>query len=79
MRQILHAGRLGKVHSQQRHALPEDRRGDAKDLHIDYIDQLVPRLIDKNFGPVLSRVADSRGHYEFVNPVFRVYAKLRRF
>lgn len=54
-------------------------RSDARDLDVEYIDQLVPRLIDRKFGPVLSRVQERPGVYEFMNPVFRVYVKLRYF
>lgn len=57
----------------------KDIRTDAKDLEVDYVDQLIPRLIDKNFGPVLRRTGEKQGVYEFVNPVFRVYVQLRNF
>lgn len=53
-------------------------RSTAQDLGIEYIDQLVPRLIDERFGPVLVRTVDQRGAYEFTDPVFRAYVKLRR-
>jgi Cdc6-like AAA superfamily ATPase len=52
-------------------------RPTAQDLGIDYIDQLLPRLIDEKFGPVLVKVPDGRGLYEFSDPVFRTYVKLR--
>jgi Cdc6-like AAA superfamily ATPase len=52
-------------------------RSTAQELGIEYIDQLVPRLIDEKFGPVLVRTADQRGAYEFTDPVFRAYVKLR--
>lgn len=54
-----------------------DIRGDAQDLGVDYVDQLIPRLVDQNFGPVLIRLEDRQGVYEFANPVFRVYVRLR--
>lgn len=54
-------------------------RKDAEDLDVQYVDQLIPRLVDNNFGPVLMRVTDKQGLYEFVNPVFRLYVNLRRF
>ena len=54
-------------------------RKDAEDLDISYIDQLVPRLLDANFGPVMVRVPEKPGVYEFVNPVFRLYVRLREF
>jgi hypothetical protein len=53
-------------------------RKDADDLNIEYVDQLIPRLLDPKFGPVLSRVSDRVGVYEFINPVFRVYVQLRQ-
>jgi hypothetical protein len=42
------------------------------------VDQLIPRLVDAQYGPVLSRVMEKPGVYEFVNPVFRLYVRLRR-
>jgi hypothetical protein len=54
-------------------------RKDAEDLDVQYVDQLIPRLIDTKFGPVLRRSGDKQGLYEFVNPVFRLYVNLRRF
>lgn len=50
-------------------------RSDAADLGVDHIDQLLPRLLDKKYGPVL--VNTGRGKYEFENPVLRVYITLR--
>lgn len=54
-------------------------RKDAEDLNIQYVDQLIPRLIEKKYGPVLERVPERQGVYEFVNPVLRQYVKLREF
>lgn len=54
-------------------------RKEASDFDIQYVDQLIPRLIDKRFGPVLTRVPERPGIYEFVNPVFRIYVQLRDF
>ncbi|VVE71656.1 hypothetical protein PCA31118_03937 [Pandoraea captiosa] len=54
-------------------------RQDAEDLDIQYIDQLIPRLVEKKYGPVLERVAERQGTYEFVNPVLRQYIRLRQF
>lgn len=54
-------------------------RKEAEDLDIQYIDQLLPRLLDSAFGPVLARVPERPGIYEFVNPVFRLYVRLRQF
>ncbi len=53
-------------------------RADARDLELNYIDQLLPRLIDKRYGPVLVRVEEKPGLYEFTNPIFRIYVKLRK-
>lgn len=53
-------------------------RATAQDLNIEYMDQLVPRLIDRKFGPALVRKQDQRGTYEFLDPVFRAYVRLRR-
>ncbi len=50
-------------------------RVEAQDFEVDHIDQLVPRLVDQKYGPVLTKV--DNGVYEFVNPVFRVYVTLR--
>ena len=55
----------------------KDARKDANDLKVEYVDQLLPRLLDKKFGPVLRSVPEGRGVYEFVNPVFRLYVRLR--
>lgn len=54
-------------------------RQDARDLGIEYVDQLLPRLLDKKFGPTLLRLSERQGVYEFVNPVFRLYVRLRNF
>jgi hypothetical protein len=52
-------------------------RADAQELGVDYMDQLIPRLVDQKFGPVLNRDEDRQGVYEFHNPIFRIYVKLR--
>lgn len=57
--------------------LLKETRKDAEDLEIQYIDQLVPRLVDPTYGPVLRRVPERQGIYEFVNPVLRLYVRLR--
>lgn len=49
----------------------------AEEMNVQFIDQLIPRLIDKKFGPALERVPERQGVYEFVNPVFRQYVRLR--
>jgi Cdc6-like AAA superfamily ATPase len=54
-------------------------RKDAADLDVQFVDQLIPRLVDSSFGPVLSRVSERQGVYEFVNPVLRLYVNLRQF
>lgn len=50
----------------------------AEELDIQFIDQLMPRLVERKYGPVLERVPERQGTYEFVNPVLRQYIKLRR-
>jgi hypothetical protein len=54
-------------------------RKDAEELDVQYVDQLMPRLIEKRYGPVLERVQERQGTYEFVDPVFRQYVRLREF
>lgn len=49
------------------------------DIEIKYTDQLVPRLVEKKYGPVLYRVPERPGVYEFANPVLRLYIRLRNF
>lgn len=50
----------------------------AEELDIQFIDQLIPRLVEKRYGPVLERIPERQGVYEFVNPVLRQYIKLRK-
>jgi Cdc6-like AAA superfamily ATPase len=52
-------------------------RATAQGLGIEYIDQLMPRLVEERYGPALVKGED-RGIYEFADPVFRAYVKLRR-
>lgn len=52
-------------------------RKDAEDFDVDYLDQNLPRLLDRNYGPVLRRIPEGQGIYEFNNPVFRLYVRLR--
>jgi hypothetical protein len=52
-------------------------RAGAQELGVDHIDQLIPRLVDTKFGPILTRVEDRQGVYEFHNPILRIYVKLR--
>ena len=54
-------------------------RDDVSGLGIQYIDQLIPRLVDKKFGPVLFRHGEKQGVYEFENPILRLYIRLRNF
>lgn len=56
----------------------KNSRSTAQGLGVEYVDQLLPRLIDENYGPVLVKLPDSRGLYEFNDPVFRAYVRLRR-
>jgi hypothetical protein len=53
-------------------------RGVAKELDVAHLDQNLPRLVDPGYGPVLIKDPDRPGIYEFVDPVFRVYVRLRR-
>lgn len=55
----------------------KDSRQVAEAMDIQFIDQLMPRLVDKKYGPVLERVPERQGVYEFVNPVLRQYIRLR--
>jgi hypothetical protein len=52
-------------------------RSTAQDMGIQYIDQLMPRLVEERYGPALVKGED-RGIYEFADPVFRAYVKLRK-
>jgi Cdc6-like AAA superfamily ATPase len=61
----------------QRVAL-RDIRGITQEFEIEHVDQLLPRLIDKKFGPALIRDPDIHGAYEWVNPVLRAYVRLRK-
>jgi Cdc6-like AAA superfamily ATPase len=61
----------------QRVAL-RDIRATTQEFEIEHVDQLLPRLIDKKFGPALSRDPDILGAYEWVNPVLRAYVRLRK-
>lgn len=56
----------------------KDSRQAAEGFDIQYVDQLIPRLVEKRYGPVLERIPERQGLYEFVNPVLRQYIKLRR-
>ena len=49
----------------------------AEGMDVQFIDQLIPRLVDKKYGPILERVPERQGVYEFVNPVLRQYIRLR--
>jgi len=51
-------------------------RSTAQHLGIEYIDQLMPRLVEERYGPALVK-GEQRGVYEFADPVFRAYVKLR--
>lgn len=55
----------------------KNTRTDAQDLGVEYVDQLIPRLVDRKYGPALVRIEDRKGVYEFLNPIFRVYVRLR--
>ncbi len=57
--------------------LLKDVRGDASDWGVEYIDQNLPRLLEKKYGPILVRSPEKQGVYEFVNPIFQLYVRLR--
>lgn len=56
----------------------KEARKTAEDFDVKYVDQLIPRLVDEAYGPVLRRLTERQGVYEFVNPVLRLYVNLRR-
>lgn len=47
----------------------------AEELGVQFVDQVMPRLVEARYGPVLERI--EQGVYEFVNPVLRQYIRLR--
>lgn len=69
--QSLFTDEIGRV-------LLKNSRQVAEELDIQFIDQLIPRLVDKKYGPVLERMEERQGVYEFVNPVLRQYIRLRK-
>lgn len=54
-------------------------RGDATAFEIKNLDQNLPRLLEAKYGPILAKVDERPGIYEFTNPVFRLYVRLRAF
>lgn len=54
-------------------------RRDAEAFDIKNLDQNLPRLLEAKYGPVLEKVEERPGIYEFANPVFRLYVRLRDF
>lgn len=50
----------------------------AEELNVQFVDQLIPRLVEKKYGPILERIPERQGTYEFVNPVLRQYIRLRQ-
>lgn len=54
-------------------------RKDAEDFDIKNLDQNLPRLIEKRYGPILEKIEERPGVYEFTNPIFRLYVRLRNF
>ena len=68
--QSLYSDEIGRV------VLKKSRQV-AEELNIQFVDQLIPRLVEERYGPVLERVTERQGTYEFVNPVLRQYIKLR--
>lgn len=68
----LYSDEIGRI------VLKESRQV-AEDLNVQFVDQLIPRLVEKKYGPVLERIPERQGTYEFVNPVLRQYIRLRKF
>ena len=54
-------------------------RKDAEDFDINNLDQNLPRLLEKRYGPILEKIEERPGVYEFANPIFRLYVRLRNF
>jgi len=54
-------------------------RRDAEDFDIKNLDQNLPRLLEKRYGPTLEKIEERPGVYEFTNPIFRLYVRLRNF
>lgn len=69
--QTLYSDEIGRI-------VLKEARKDAEDLKVQYVDQLIPRLVDAKYIPVLERVGEKKGVYEFVNPILRQYVKLRQ-
>jgi hypothetical protein len=55
----------------------KNSRATAEELGVQFIDQVMPRLVDPKFGPVLERI--DQGVYEFKDPVLRQYIRHRVF
>ena len=53
----------------------KNSRSVAEELGVQFVDQVMPRLVEARYGPVLERI--EQGVYEFVNPVLRQYIRLR--
>jgi hypothetical protein len=69
---------MTEYHEQIGRVVLQRTRSTAQGLGIEYIDQLVPRLVEERYGPVLNKTSEQKGVYEFADPVFRAYVKLRR-
>jgi hypothetical protein len=54
-------------------------RKDAEGFDIKNLDQNLPRLLEKRYGPILEKIEERPGVYEFTNPIFRLYVRLRNF
>jgi len=54
----------------------KDSRTVAEAMGVQFVDQVMPRLVEKKFGPVLERI--DQGVYEFVDPVLRQYIRHRK-
>lgn len=69
---------VARFNDEARRVMLNRVRNVADDFDIQHVDQLIPRLLDKKYGPALVRDPDVRGAYQFENPVLRVYIKLRK-
>ncbi len=47
-------------------------RSAAQGLGIDYIDQLMPRLVEERYGPALVKGSEQRGIYEFADRIMKM-------
>lgn len=56
----------------------KDVRDQAKEFNTSHVDQNIGRLLDPKYGPALRKVG-SKAEYQFVNPLLRLYVRMRSF